>query len=101
MRPRRVLPDSAAVTSAGRAGAATRLIALALLASAVTARAADTIAAPAKRTASDNTVVLNFVNADLEAVVRAIGQFTGRTFVIDPRVKGTLTLVTERPVTRE
>jgi len=32
-------------------------------------------------------VVLNFVNADLEAVVRAIGQFTGRTFVIDPRVK--------------
>jgi general secretion pathway protein D len=50
---------------------------------------------------SGETVVLNFVNADLEAVVRAIGQFTGRTFVIDPRVKGTLTLVTERPVTRQ
>jgi general secretion pathway protein D len=50
---------------------------------------------------SDDTVVLNFVNADLEAVVRAVGQFTGRTFVIDPRVKGTLTLVTERPVTRQ
>jgi general secretion pathway protein D len=97
MRP----SDSSAVTRAGRASAAARLIALALLASAVTARAADTIAAPAKRTGSDNTVVLNFVNADLEAVVRAIGQFTGRTFVIDPRVKGTLTLVTERPVTRQ
>jgi general secretion pathway protein D len=50
---------------------------------------------------SDDTVMLNFVNADLEAVVRAVGQFTGRTFVIDPRVKGTLTLVTERPVTRQ
>jgi general secretion pathway protein D len=50
---------------------------------------------------SDDTVILNFVNADLDAVVRAVGQFTGRTFVIDPRVKGTLTLVTERPVTRE
>ncbi|HEX4597224.1 MAG TPA: type II secretion system secretin GspD [Burkholderiaceae bacterium] len=50
---------------------------------------------------SDDTVVLNFVNADLEAVVRAVGQFTGRIFVIDPRVKGTLTLVTERPVTRQ
>jgi general secretion pathway protein D len=55
----------------------------------------------ARRATSEETVVLNFVNADLEAVVRAVGQFTGRTFVIDPRVKGTLTLVTERPVTRQ
>jgi general secretion pathway protein D len=55
--------------------------------------------APSARAVED-AVTLNFVNADLEAVVRAIGQFTGRTFVIDPRVKGTLTLVTERPVTR-
>ena len=47
------------------------------------------------------TVMLNFVNADIDAVVRAIGQFTGRTFVIDPRIKGTLTLVTERAVTRQ
>jgi general secretion pathway protein D len=45
--------------------------------------------------------MLNFVNADIDAVVRAIGQYTNRTFVVDPRVKGTLSLVTERPVTRE
>lgn len=45
-------------------------------------------------------VTLNFVNADLDAVVRAIGQFTGRQFVVDPRAKGTLTLVTERPVNK-
>jgi general secretion pathway protein D len=69
------------------------------------ARAADPDP-PAKpratqRAGGEETVVLNFVNADLEAVVRAVGQFTGRTFVIDPRVKGTLTLVTERPVTRQ
>jgi len=50
--------------------------------------------------ATEEPVTLNFVNADIEAVVRAIGQYTGRTFVIDPRVKGTMTLVTERPVTR-
>jgi general secretion pathway protein D len=50
---------------------------------------------------SDETVMLNFVSADLEAVVRAIGQFTNRTFVIDPRVKGTINLVTERPVTKQ
>jgi general secretion pathway protein D len=46
-------------------------------------------------------VMLNFVNADLEAAVRAIGQYTGRQFVIDPRVRGSLTLVTERPVTKQ
>jgi general secretion pathway protein D len=50
---------------------------------------------------AEETVMLNFVNADLEAVVRAIGQFTNRTFVIDPRVKGTVNLVTERPVTKQ
>lgn len=55
-------------------------------------------AAPAS---SDETVVLNFVNADVDAVIRAIGQFTGRTFIIDPRVKGTMTLITEHPVTRQ
>ncbi len=51
--------------------------------------------------ASEEGVLLNFVNADIDAVVRAIGQYTGRTFVIDPRVKGTLSLSTERPVTRQ
>ena len=51
--------------------------------------------------AAEDTASLNFVNADLEATVRAIGQYTGRQFVIDPRVKGTITLVTERPVTKQ
>jgi general secretion pathway protein D len=51
--------------------------------------------------AREEGVLLNFVNADIDAVVRAIGQYTGRTFVIDPRVKGTLSLSTERPVTRQ
>jgi general secretion pathway protein D len=55
-------------------------------------------ASPASTT---EPVMLNFVNADIDAVVRAIGQYTSRTFVVDPRVKGTLSLVTERPVTRE
>lgn len=43
---------------------------------------------------------LNFVNAELDAVVRAIGHYTGRTFVVDPRVKGTLSLVSEKPMSR-
>jgi general secretion pathway protein D len=55
----------------------------------------------ANAAATSEPVMLNFVNADIDAVVRAIGQYTNRTFVVDPRVKGTLSLVTERPVTRE
>src|SRR5215467_1809620 len=65
------------------------------------ARGAKPAAKPATAPQSDETVMLNFVSADLEAVVRAIGQFTNRTFVIDPRVKGTINLVTERPVTKQ
>jgi general secretion pathway protein D len=63
--------------------------------------AQDRAANPADPAAAGDSVMLNFVNADIDAVVRAIGQFTNRTFVVDPRVKGTLSLVTERPVTRE
>lgn len=45
-------------------------------------------------------VSLNFVNADLETVAKAVGQATGRNIVVDPRVKGTVNLVTEKPVTK-
>jgi len=62
--------------------------------------AAQSPPAVAARAEAGDPVMLNFVNADLEAAVRAIGQYTGRQFVIDPRVRGTLTLVTERPVTK-
>ncbi len=64
-------------------------------------RAEQNPSEPAQAGARDEGVLLNFVNADIDAVVRAIGQYTGRTFVIDPRVKGTLSLSTERPVTRQ
>jgi general secretion pathway protein D len=50
---------------------------------------------------ANDSVMLNFVNAEIDSVVRAIGQYTGRTFVIDPRVKGTISLVTERPVQQQ
>ena len=43
-------------------------------------------------------VTLNFVNTEIEAVARAMSDFTGRIFAVDPRVKGTVTLVVDRPV---
>ena len=43
-------------------------------------------------------VTLNFVNADIEAVARTMATITGRNVVVDPRVKGQVTLVAERAV---
>ena len=43
-------------------------------------------------------VTLNFVNADIEAVARAMSSMTGRQVVLDPRVKGTLNLSSDQPV---
>lgn len=51
--------------------------------------------------AAREKVTLRFSNADLESVVRAVGHYTGRTFVVDPRVKGTLSLASEQPMTPE
>jgi general secretion pathway protein D len=53
-------------------------------------------ATPAR--AADEPVTLNFVNADIEAVVKAVAEMTGRNFVIDPRVKGVINIVSARPV---
>jgi len=43
---------------------------------------------------------LNFVNADMESVIKAVGHYTGMTFIVDPRVKGTMSLVSERSLTK-
>lgn len=48
--------------------------------------------------AEPETVSLNFVNADIESVVKAVGLISGRNFLIDPRVKGTLNIVSAKPV---
>ncbi|MDD2808157.1 type II secretion system secretin GspD [Rhodoferax sp.] len=45
-------------------------------------------------------VTLNFQAADIEAVARTFASITGRNVVVDPRVKGTLTLVSDQPVSR-
>lgn len=47
---------------------------------------------------ADNRVSLNFVDTDIPAVLRALSLFTKRNFLVDPRVKGKLTLVSDRPV---
>jgi len=47
---------------------------------------------------SGTPVTLNFVNADIEAVTRAMAAMIERQIVVDPRVKGTITLYSEQPL---
>jgi len=98
-----IAPRSARAACAAITGCVLALGALAPAAADDTVKpgpGAASISASSNAKSMEEPVTLNFVNADVEAVVRAVGQYTGRTFVIDPRVKGTMTLVTERPVTR-
>jgi general secretion pathway protein D len=44
--------------------------------------------------------VMNFVGADIESVIKAVGQYTNTTFIVDPRVKGSINLVSEKPLSK-
>ena len=51
------------------------------------------------RTARGETVTLNFVNAEIEGVARAMSAILKQPFVVDPRVKGTMTLYSDSALT--
>jgi general secretion pathway protein D len=55
-------------------------------------------APPAKKAASSEPITLNFVNAEIESVARTLATLSNRNLVVDPRVKGTINLSTELPV---
>lgn len=50
------------------------------------------------RTAVAEEVTLNFSDADLVAVINSVSQITGKNFIIDPRVKGKVTVVSSKPL---
>ena len=54
----------------------------------------------AERSAERDVVTLNFVNAEIEGVVKVVGEITGKNFLIDPRVKGTVNIVSARPISK-
>ena len=61
-----------------------------------TTTSADDVAVPTSR-ARGTPVTLNFVNADIEAVSRAIGAMLNRDILVDPRVKGNITVYNDKP----
>ncbi len=46
-------------------------------------------------------VTLNFSDADLVAVINSVSQITGKNFIIDPRVKGKVTVISSKPLNEE
>ncbi len=49
---------------------------------------------------ADEQVTLSFTNADIAEVARTIAVITGRSVVVDPRVRGTINLNTDKPVSK-
>ena len=45
-------------------------------------------------------VVLNFENSDIQSVIKAISELSGKNFVIDPRVKGTVNILSDKPISK-
>ena len=75
------------------------------LATSASAQGAATTNAPTTNANSrakldEATITLSFINADIESVASAVAKSTGQTILVDPKVKGTVTLVTNRPLTK-
>ena len=80
------------------------LVAMGCLTPGVQAQSADKAAVnpvanpPALKASRREPVTLNFVNAEIEAVARTLATLSGANVVVDPRVKGTMSLSSNVPV---
>ena len=101
MTPTRFSPF-AATTRAPRGAlfAAAWLATLAFWTPVVMAQNTAANSATSNPTKPGEPVTLNFTDAEIESVARTIGLLYGMNVVVDPRVKGKLTLLTEKPVNR-
>jgi general secretion pathway protein D len=70
----------------------TRLLSSALVA------AACVLAAPPALQAQPSGTTLNFKDADLNAVIEAVSAVTGRRFIVDPRVRANVTVISPGPM---
>ncbi len=47
------------------------------------------------------SVLINFRDADIRTVIESVAEITGKSFVLDPRVRGTITIVSPEPIAEE
>jgi len=50
---------------------------------------------------AEEQITLNFKDADITAVVHTVADLTGKTFIIDPRVKGKVNIVSSQPLLKD
>ncbi len=50
---------------------------------------------------ANQTYTLNFVDADINALINAVSRITGINFIIDPRVKGKVTIISNKEMPSE
>lgn len=48
--------------------------------------------------AGDDQITLNFQDVDIRALINTVSEITGRNFIVDPRVKGQVTVVSGSPL---
>lgn len=71
-----------------------RLFSITLIALALSSHAAD-------KNKDRDKVTLNFVGADIQSVVKSVGLITGKNFILDPRVTGTVNIISANPVSKD
>ena len=54
-----------------------------------------------KASSADDQITLNFKDAEITAVINTVADLTGKTFIIDPRVKGQVNIVSSRPLNKD
>lgn len=54
-----------------------------------------------KAVLAQEQITLNFKDADITAVVNTVADLTGETFIIDPRVKGMVNVVSSQPLSKD
>ena len=48
----------------------------------------------------DGAVTLSFSNADIESVASVLAKATGQTILVDPKVKGTINLISQHQISK-
>lgn len=51
--------------------------------------------------ANAESVTLNLKGADISALIGTVSEITGKNFIVDPRVKGKITIVSSRPLDKK
>lgn len=75
---------------------ATLLLALGLAAGAVSGAAAQP--AETETANGEELITPNFRDVDINALISTVAEFTGKNFIVDPRVRANITLVSHRPI---